>query len=151
MSLTCMMRGKAPSYFAKQALLVKSRLTASLKGLQMMKKKFTRMVLSVTLNLQVKTIRHSKLPATAGVSARCYSSISIKIINGQMLVMFRLLALYMTTMPFSFSMSVTSTRSSWLTSVKYNVIGLQILSSHVTRWLSLFLSSTSVGCLVQSR
>ena len=128
-----MMRGKAPSYFAKQALLVKSRLTASLKGLQMMKKKFTRMVLSVTLNLQVKTIRHSKLPVTAGVSARCYSSISIKIMNGQMLVMFRPLALYMTTMPFSFSMSVTSTRSSWLTSVKYNVIGLQLLSSHVTQ------------------
>ena len=68
------------------------------------------MALSVTLNLQATMIRLSKLLATADNSARCYSSISIKIMNGsgQMLVMFRLLAQYMMTMPFSFSMSVTS-------------------------------------------
>ena len=84
----------------------------------MMKRKFTRMALSVTLNLQATMIRNFKLPATADNSAKWNSNISIKIMNGSMLVMFRLLALYMMTMPFSFSTSVTSKQSSWLISVK---------------------------------
>ena len=67
-----MMRGKAQSYFAKQELLVKSRVTALLKRVQK-RKKLTRMTLSVTFNLEAPMTRHIKLPAMGNNSAIYYS------------------------------------------------------------------------------
>ena len=100
---------KAQSYFAKQALLVKLRVTALLKRVQM-RKKLTRMTLSVTFNLKALMTRHSKLLAMVDNTAKYYSKISIKITNGRMSVIFNQLALYLLTMPFSLSMNVISTR-----------------------------------------